>query len=634
MRFLDRLTRRRRRNERGAFAILFSLGCVMLFTFAALGVDIGNAVSRRTDIQTQADYGAYAAAQQLPMTATNKVGQAVDSEVIDAVVDAMNENQPQDDDRPCWTNENCITAGQLTDSDMTNGDVRYVSGCTSTSAPGCHKTDGLQVLSPENWVDYGLADIIGIDGANVRADATVNVFTGGLRVMPMFAVTGCDYGNQTLADPASGHATTTVPTLYLDGDTNTIDLTADTQVLTDSTPADVDSLVKDSTSNMLRFEGSNWDKARKIGFFRSDDSSVPPLIQTTFWQYGDATKTNLNVGTGYTKPSPQPNGPVTVQLDIPPGVTASEGVWYVRVWRDTDAAGHWSPKDEALPIRVGQSFLQCASDVNSGNFGTLEFPRTDTTPSNDIAVNIAVGLQPPLTPTRHQWAVDNPTSAGECFEGTNGAVISEHDTLRTGTNCLATITGGLAPNDATAGLVTGAVGHPGSLTTAPTTPDPDGSGGCDPDGGTNERTVSIPSNPTFHLNDDTLSCFLIDDTTSLQQLVDPDYAESDPPLLTREIFDSPRFFYVPVFAIQPEFGGSNRYSIIDFRPAFITDELVAPSTTKGVHTASDDNGVVFFSNKIEQLDVIFFNVNTLPNETEDSLIDFLGVGRRIVRMID
>ena len=61
--------------------------------------------------------------------------------------------------------------------------------------------------------------------------------------------------------------------------------------------------------------------------------------------------------------------------------------------------GHWSPKDEALPIRVGQSFLQCASDVGSGNFGTLEFPRTDTTPSNDIAVNIAVGLEPPLTPT-------------------------------------------------------------------------------------------------------------------------------------------------------------------------------------------------------------------------------------------
>ena len=161
-------------------------------------------------------------------------------------------------------------------------------------------------------------------------------------------------------------------------------------------------------------------------------------------------------------------------------------------------------------------------------------------------------------------------------------MISEHNTLRTGTNCLATITGGLAPNDATAGLVTGADGHPGSLTTANTDRET-----ATPTAVRNERTVNIPSNPTFHLNDDTLSCFLLDNTMSLQELVDPDYAESDPPLLDRRIFDSPRFFYVPVFAIQPEFGGSNRYSIIDFRPAFITDELVAPSTTKGVHTASD-----------------------------------------------
>ena len=108
--------------------------------------------------------------------------------------------------------------------------------------------------------------------------------------MPMFAVTGCDYGNQTLADPASGHSTTTVPTLYLDGDTNTIDLTADTQVLTDSTGTDVDSLVKDSTGNLLRFEGSKW--ARPAGSGSSGATMPPwrrrsrPSSPTTFWRYG------------------------------------------------------------------------------------------------------------------------------------------------------------------------------------------------------------------------------------------------------------------------------------------------------------------------------------------------------------
>lgn len=628
MRLFGRRWRLRRSDERGVYAVLFALTSVMLFTLGALGVDIGNEVSRRTDLQTQADYGAYAAAAVLSSTATNKVGQAVDSATVSAVVAALNNNQPQDDDRACWRSKTCVAPSDLTDADMTNGDVRYVSGCTVGSPSSCHKSDGLQVVPPANWVKFGLANVIGFDGATVHASATVNVFTGGLRVMPMFAVQGCDYSNQTLADPAVGHTTPVgIPTLYANDDTNDINLTAGTQVLTDSTGAVVDTLVKDSTGNQVSFAGTVWKQATRIGFFRSDDPSVAPTYQaplTTFWDYADPTKTNLNPttpGTGYTKGSPAPNASVTVQLNIPAGVTAVEGVWYIRVYQ-AGTKNKWSDKALALPIRVGAGVLECASDVNSGNFGTLDFPRTDVSPSQDIAVNIAVGLEPPLTPTLHKWAVDNPTLAGECTEGVNLAVISEHNTLRTGTNCLATITGGLSPSDATAGLITGSSGHPGSLMTAPTTE------GCDPDGGSAERAVSIPSYPTFNINDDTLSCFLLPGAT-LKQLVDPNYQDTDPPLLDRSIFDSPRFFYVPVFAIQPEFGGSKRYSIIDFRPAFITDENVDTGAP-----ATDDNGIIFHSNKIEQLKVIFFNINTLPNETEDSLIDYLGVGRRIVRLID
>ena len=50
MRLGARRALRRRRDERGAFAILFGPD-VMLFTFAALGVDIGNAVARLMDTQ-------------------------------------------------------------------------------------------------------------------------------------------------------------------------------------------------------------------------------------------------------------------------------------------------------------------------------------------------------------------------------------------------------------------------------------------------------------------------------------------------------------------------------------------------------------------------------------------------------
>ena len=37
--------------------------CVLLLTIAALSVDLANAFARRTDSQTQADYGALAAAR-------------------------------------------------------------------------------------------------------------------------------------------------------------------------------------------------------------------------------------------------------------------------------------------------------------------------------------------------------------------------------------------------------------------------------------------------------------------------------------------------------------------------------------------------------------------------------------------
>ena len=46
--------------------------CILLFTMAALSVDLGNGFARRTDTQTQADYGALAAARM--QTETAKTG--------------------------------------------------------------------------------------------------------------------------------------------------------------------------------------------------------------------------------------------------------------------------------------------------------------------------------------------------------------------------------------------------------------------------------------------------------------------------------------------------------------------------------------------------------------------------------
>ena len=122
---LSRVVRRRfrirRRDEGGAIAIIMAMMCVLLFTIAALSVDLGNAFTRRTDTQTQADYGALAAARTQNETA--KAGMTIPTAMVDAVRDAMNANQPQDDNSICWTTKSCITSAHLTDGNLVNGET-------------------------------------------------------------------------------------------------------------------------------------------------------------------------------------------------------------------------------------------------------------------------------------------------------------------------------------------------------------------------------------------------------------------------------------------------------------------------------------------------------------------------------
>lgn len=609
----------RRRDDRGAAAIMTAFACMALFGIAALSVDLGNAFARRTDNQSQADTGALAAAQHQRETA--RAGMTISTAMVNAVVTAMNNNQPQDDASTCWTTKTCVTAAQLTDTKLDNGEIRYCG----TGGPSCGSNyastvKGLQVVAPRNKVDYGFANIFGIGSGSVQGDALVNVYTAGIRVMPMYAVQGCDYGLQTLADPATGHTTPVVPTLAYDTDNTTTDLTAGSQILTNSANSPVPSLTLNSTGNKLTFEASKWSDSRKIGFFRGDNPD-PALVltQNNFWLSTDATQTNLATGTGYTS-----NSARTVTLNIPDAVAQTEVVWWVRVFNGTDAAGKWSPKDEALPIRVGTSVLECDSGSSAGNFGTLKFPRTDVSTALEIPANIANGLQKPLSATVHDWAIANPASAGQCTSGLNGAVFSSGTNLLPGTNCVDTDTG-LPAQFATQGLITGGTYGAGTLRTANTTT------GCSPNGGSNNRNVSIPGGP-YSINDDVLTCFFTNGTSSLQDIAKGNYTGEI--VLSPKIYSSPRFLWVPVLAIQPGTGGSQTYSIIDFRAAFITDETVTSTAVKGSKTGTNDNGVIIQGSDIKQLKVVFFNSKALPHEGDFPLIDFLGSGQRVIRLLD
>ena len=155
--------------------------------------------------------------------------------------------------------------------------------------------------------------------------------------------------------------------------------------------------------------------------------------------------------------------------------------------------------------------------------------------------------------------------------------------------------------------------------------------------------VARVSNTNYNINNDVLSCYLINGR-SLVDITARNYTGDDG--VDPSIFDSPRFFFVPVLHVEPVSGGSNRYSIVDMRPAFLTDEVIASSSVKGSDTATHPsgsgnsvqpgNGIYIEQNQVKQMKVIFFNFDALPDRVNGNtgLTQYYGVGPRIIRLID
>ncbi len=366
----------RRRDERGSVAILVSLMAVMLMGVAALSVDLGNGVTRKRDVQRQADFAALSAGGS--MTGITPVGGTPSAAILNAIVASLNANQPQDDNASkaaCLATvpKSCVTAAMLTDANLTNGDARY----TAT---------GLQVTAPWARVNWGLAAALGHSNVDVEAKATVNVYSPGMRVMPAFAVQGCDYGLQTLTDPPSGHAIPVTPNLAYPADTNITQLTG---VTTSTGSIDV---TVGAVGVTVTLTGKKWSKTTKIGFFKNGDTNPANVVQVT-------TFLPVHPPAGYTN-NPSSN----VTLTIPSAVANTTGIWYLRSFT-AGTVNKWSTVAEAQPIRVGDAVPQCGEGSTSGNFGALDIPRSNTTPARYLAKNVAKGLQPPLAPVVHQTAI-------------------------------------------------------------------------------------------------------------------------------------------------------------------------------------------------------------------------------------
>jgi hypothetical protein len=193
-----------------------------------------------------------------------------------------------------------------------------------------------------------------------------------------------------------------------------------------------------------------------------------------------------------------------------------------------------------------------------------------------------------------------------------------------GTNCVDTKTGNVAADAAYEGFIAGVGSDRGRLQNTS-----DGTG-CGADG---KPATTVLNGYT--INNDTLSCFLTDDSTTLGAVTGSSYA--GPRVFSPAIFNSPRFVFVPVLGMTPSPGGSNLYQIVGFRAGFITDQAASATRTTpvGACTPSGCNGFTMSSNgkSLNSLQIVFINDAALPPLPDlPDVATYSGSGQRVFRL--
>lgn len=566
------------RQERGAIAVVFAICAALLFSVAALGVDLGNAFVRRRDAQSQADLAALAGGAALPGSKS-----ATDPAVL-AVADYLLRNYPQDDSGVSLPSKSALAA-QLVDGNDSNGEVYFP---TSTK---------LRVVTPLATVNFGLANVMGFHNTRVDASATVQILSPG-KPLPFMLPENCVTGPVELKDSSSDPTVSSFNPASDNG--------AGVAKIDSVAPLTVPGLA----SSMLTIYGKNFSNTLTVDYFQaSTGDRVPTDTTASFPATRVADSGGENVAT----------------TSLPAGVFNRPGSWYVRISNGTTGYS----KSYGTLVVGNPAAPPPGCGVNStGDFGQLDSPRKDTTQLDDrTGLNIARGLDHLIVPfpnPAYSW----PTGSSDTCNGNGGTVppgaINDTDAYANDANCV-DIKTGMNTNADTEGFIAGGTTSNGitytGLLAADTTP------GCDRFGGSSEALrLDVTT------NDDVLSCFL-PAGISVADVSGSSVSAAAANSISSKIFDSPRFGVVPVikFGVNPQNGF---YPIKTFQPIFITDET-GPST-HGTSYATSQNGLVIQSSKLVGVKVVAINPAALP-ETADydgPTIPYIGSGTKIVRLVD
>ena len=536
--------------------MIFALTATLLFGFGALAVDIGQAYAKKSLEQTDVDVAVMAAAAELDNPGS------CNQEVVDKATEYLQKAENE-------------VAGQQTDA---AGQVVVNLGGSEGDQDGFIRCKDWRVdlWAPASRADFGLAKALpgAPDGIDVDAHAAAQIKAARARaVMPFFAVSGCDSGQQSIRNDSG--PSLPVPTLNPDtAPHNNITFT----VTPDSAPTG-------ATSMQVTINGSGLDAVKKIGFTGAAGPPYHYEVPRTSFVSASAS---------------------SITIDVPTQVLLVEDVWYVRVF--TSSPDKWSESSKVQRFTVGPPKLYCDNSLE-GNFGTIRIPRTDTS-STELQWNMIKGVEPTL-------AV-HPAPNGQC-DGQAQSVVSNPGPVN-GTNCLATEPG-LKIAETNQGLVTGAGGLPGRL-------DSDSTSSCSRYHNSQRTAATVKG---FHINDDVLTCFITNGAT-IDDLVHGTDAAKE--ALSSDIYTSPRFFWVPVLDTDPS-TGIKYWPIVGFRPGFISDQ--DPSATRSAPgTVSPLDGLTADSSGIREVKVILFDESALPEfaPTVGGEKDYTGSGPKALVMVE
>jgi Flp pilus assembly protein TadG len=558
-------------------AIIFAIATLLIFGMAAIGVDLGNAMNRKKQTQTSADFAALAGANGLPDTGSG---------TIQAVVDYLNKNQPPTDGNDgCDPSSGPVTAGDLTNGNLLDGEVTFPA------------TGQIKVVSPASRVQFGLANAIGFSDTCVQGTATAQIASSATGMAPYYAAAPCESGPNVLKSDAGGPSIPfTVPTLSHDAESNTSVLSGNVSP-SQITPV---ATVGDPPHLYITISGTNLGAADidSVGFFNSDRSE--PIQSNNF--------------------SDQNAGSISVQL--PNAVESRGDVWWIRVHHKVVTTApvpaysdKWSARSEARPLIIGDATLSCDPNSASGNFGSIQIPHGFNNDKDDLVANIQDGLLAPIT--LDKFPAPLPADNDCRTMGSPSVVSADPSPHNPFTNCLDTLTG-LGAGDAYDGYLSNP--H-GKLLT-------DTSPLCS--AAPQNRAARMSLSTGESINNDTLSCFLLDNSLHLSDLIG---VPTPTPKLDQAIYSSPRFLQVPILDHDPS--GHKWMPIVRFVPAFITDEVTGSSRSAPLFSGDTENGFVMQNpHKLRAIRLFFFDIDALPPPPDGGpLTNYIG-GPKIVTLVN